>query len=66
MGSCETKSAYLALFAAGSRVVEACINSSCKAYVISGFGSDRKYVLRTEVMLQMSLNLSWSRRSKEA
>lgn len=41
-------------------------NFSCSLYVSSGSGNERKYVLRTEVTLLMSLNVSWSLRSNES
>ena len=64
-GSLKTNSDSALLLAAGSRIWDAWTNSSCKANVKSGSGNERKYVLRTDVTLQISLNLSESRRSKE-
>ena len=41
------------------------MNSSWRTKVSSGLGKVRKYDLRTEVMLPMSLNRSVSRRSND-
>ena len=49
-----------------SLIVEALMNFSCRLDVSSGLGSARKYDLRTEVTLQMSLNCSSSFKSNES
>ena len=65
-GSLETNSDRALPLSVGSRIWDAWMKSSCKAYVRSGLGKERKYVLRTDVTLQISLNLSESRRLKES